>query len=177
APRPVFSLLMGAVGRGSVGGAVPLAGFAQRVHCGYLFFATSILSGLTLVPLAHAVSWPGVLLAAAGVGLTQSMFIALATTLLQIASPDHVRGPGLGVFWGLGCGVMGVSNLALGHLVDEFGAGLMLAVPGLAFVAVTILTLFAPTLREIYGRRRAVAPVPSAISSLRPQVGRVGTTD
>src|SRR5262249_57682125 len=111
APRPVFSLLMGAVGRGSVGGAVPLAGFAQRIHCGYLFFATSILSGLTLVPLAYAVSWPGALLAAAAVGLTQSMFIALATTLLQIAIPDQVRGRVMALYWGSPGGVIGVSNL------------------------------------------------------------------
>jgi hypothetical protein len=47
------------------------------------------------------------LIAAAAVGLTQSMFIALATTLLQIATPDHVRGRVLALYWGSGSGVMG----------------------------------------------------------------------
>ena len=46
-----YSLLMMAIGGGSLVGAFLLAGFARRVHCGYLLFATSILSGLTLVPL------------------------------------------------------------------------------------------------------------------------------
>jgi MFS family permease len=159
-----YSLLMMAMGGGSLVGAFLLAGFAQRVHCGYLFFATSILSGLTLVPLGYAVSWPGALLAAAAVGLTQSMFIALATTLLQIATPDHVRGRVLGLYWGSTGGVMAVSNLATGRLADGFGAGPMLALPGLAFGAVTVLTLCAPTLREIYGRRLASTAVPSVIS-------------
>src|SRR5499433_1680217 len=136
-----YSLLMMGIGGGSLVGAFLLAGFGGRVHCGYLFFATSTLSGLTLVPLAHAVSWPGVLLAAAGVGLTQSMFIALATTLLQIASPDHVRGRVLGLLWGSTGGVMAVSNLATGRLADGLGAGPTLALPGFAFVAVTLLTL------------------------------------
>src|SRR2546425_11756545 len=91
---------MMAMGGGSLVGAFLLAGFARRVHCGHLFFATSILSGLTLVPLGYAVSWPGAFLAAAAVGLTQSMFIALAATLLQIATADHVRCRVPGLYWG-----------------------------------------------------------------------------
>ena len=172
-----YSLLMMAMGGGSLVGAFLLAGFARRVHCGYLFFATSILSGLTLVPLGYAVSWHGALLAAAAVGLTQSMFIALATTLLQIATPDHVRGRVLGLYWGSTGGVMAFSNLATGRLADGFGAGPMLALPGLAFGAVTVLTLCAPALREIYGRRLASTAAPSAIGRLRRRVGRVDATD
>src|SRR5215510_11066063 len=148
-----YSLLMMAMGSGSLAGGFLLAGFAQRVHFGYLLFATSILSGLTLVPLGYAASWPGTLLAAAAVGLTQSVFIALATTSLQIATPDHVRGRVLGLYWGATGGVMAISNLATGRLADGLGAGPTLALPGLAFGVVTALTLCAPTLREVYGRR------------------------
>jgi MFS family permease len=172
-----YSLLMMAIGGGSLVGAFLLAGFAQRIHWGHLFFATSILSGLTLVPLGYAASWPGALLAAAAVGLTQSMFIALATTLLQIATPDHVRGRVMGLYWGSGSGVMGVSNLAVGGLADGLGAGPMLALPGLAFVAVTVLSLGAPTLREIYGQRLATTAAPSATRRGRPRVGRAGAAD
>jgi MFS family permease len=172
-----YSLLMMAMGSGSLVGAFLLAGFAQRVHCGYLFFATSILSGLTLVPLAYAVSWPGALLAAAAVGLTQSTFVALATTLLQIAIPDRVRGRVMALYWGSTGGVMGVSNLVTGRLVDGWGAGPMLALPGLAFGVITILTLCAPTLREIYGRHLTSIAVPSGIDGLQPRVGRVDATD
>ena len=149
-----------------------LAAFARRVHCGYLLFATSILSGLTLVPLGYAVSWPGALLAAAAVGLTQSMFIALATTLLQIATPDHVRGRVLALYWGSSGGVMAFSNLATGRLADGFGTGAVLALPCLAFVVVTVLTLCAPPLREIYGRRLAITAVPSV-----PGAGRRPTRE
>jgi MFS family permease len=158
-----YSLLMMAMGSGSLVGTFLLAGIARRVHFGYAVFATCILSGLTLVPLGYAVSWLGALLAAAAVGLTQSMFIALATTVLQIATADHVRGRVMGLYWGSTGGVMAVSNLATGRLADGFGAGPMLALPGLAFGVVTVFTLCAPTLRAIYGRRLASTAGPSAI--------------
>ena len=145
-----YSLLMMSMGGGSLVGAFLLAGFARRVHCGYLFFATSILSGLTLVPLGYAVSWPGALLAAAAVGLTQSMFITLATTSLQVVTPDHVRGRVMALYWGSTGGVMAISNLATGRLADWLGGGPVLTLPGLAFGAMTVLTLWAPTLREVY---------------------------
>jgi ENTS family enterobactin (siderophore) exporter len=102
------------------------------------------------------------MLAAAAVGLTQSMFIALTTTLLQIATPDHVRGRVLALYWGSSGGVMAFSNLATGRLADGFGAGTMIALPGLIFIAVTFLTLCFSPVREIYGRRMITAALPSA---------------
>jgi hypothetical protein len=127
--------------------------------------------------LGYAASWPGTLLAAAAVGLTQSVFIALATTSLQIATPDHVRGRVLGLYWGSSGGVMAISNLATGRLADGLGVGPPLALPGLAFGVVTVLTLCAPTLRAIYGRRVAGAAVPSAIGRVQPRLGRVDATE
>jgi len=52
---------------------------------------------------------------------------------------------------------MAFSNLGTGRLADVFGAGTMLALPGLAFIAVTVLTLCISPLRQIY-RRRLAAP-------------------
>ena len=144
---------MMSMGAGSLAGAFLLAGFSRRVHAGYALFATSILSGLTLVPLGYAISWPGTLLAAAAVGLTQSAFIALGTTALQVVTPDHVRGRVMALYWGSTGGVMAISNLATGRLADWLGAGPALALPGVAFGVVTVLTLWAPTLRALYRRR------------------------
>jgi MFS family permease len=172
-----YGLLMMAVGSGSLFGAFVLAAFARRIHCGYMFFATGILSGLTLVPLGYAASGPGAWFAAAAVGLSQSMFIALATTVLQIATPDHLRGRVLALYWGSASGVMGVSNLATGRLADVFGVGPMLALPGLAFVVVTALTLWVPTLREIYGRPLASSAMPSATGTLRPRIETLDVAD
>jgi len=53
----------------------------------------------------------------------------------------------------------------------------MLALPGLVFGAVTVLTLCAPNLREIYGGSAASAAVPSEIGRLRPRVRRIDVAD
>jgi hypothetical protein len=59
--------------------------------------------------------------------------------------------------------VMAFSNLATGRLADGFGAGTMIALPGLIFIAVTVLTLCFSPMREIYGRRMiTAAALPSA---------------
>jgi MFS family permease len=156
-----YSLLVMAIGAGSVMGALTLAGVARNAHRGQLLFVTGILSGLTLVPLGYATSWAGALLAAMSVGLTQSMFIALTTTALQTVTPDHVRGRVLAVYWGLSGGVMGIGNLAVGGLVDSVGVAPALAVPGLVFAMVTLVTLCAPSLRALYGRRSVTAALPA----------------
>ena len=153
-----YSVLVMAIGAGSLTGAFTLAGIARRVHRGQLLFATSILSGLTMAPLGYATNWPGALIAAALLGLTQSMFIALATTSLQLVTPDRVRGRILALYWGSSGGVMAFANLSTGRLADVFGVAPAIAVPGLLFIAVTCLTLLAPALRAIYGRRIVSAP-------------------
>jgi hypothetical protein len=68
----------------------------------------------------------------------------------------------LALYWGSSGGVMAFSNLATGRLADGFGAGTMIALPGLIFIVVTVLTLCASPLREIYGRRLITATLPSA---------------
>lgn len=152
-----YSLLVMAIGAGSLVGAFGLATVAGRIHRGQLLLATSFLSGLALVPLGYATSWVGALVAAAALGLTQSMFIALATTALQVVTVDTVRGRVLALYWGTTGGVMGVGNLVIGPLADAYGVGPALAVPGLAFVVVTGLTLAIPPLRAIYGHRTVTA--------------------
>ena len=145
-----YSLLVMAIGGGSLVGAFLLAGFARRVHCGYRLFATSILSGLTLVPLGLRRLLARCVARGGGRRSDTVHVIALATTLLQIATPDHVRGRVLALYWGSSGGVMAFSNLATGRLADGFGAGAMLALPGLAFIAVTVLTLCAPPLVDLW---------------------------
>ena len=54
-----------------------------------------------------------------------------------------------------------VMKKALARRTFLRGAGTMIALPGLIFIAVTVLTLCAPPVREIYGRRMTTAAVPS----------------
>jgi len=76
------------------------------------------------------------------------------------------------LYWGSSGGVMAFSNLATGRLADGFGTGAVLALPGLAFIVVTVLSLWVPALRGIYSRRLATTAVPSV-----PGAGRGPTRE
>ena len=148
-----YSLLVMAVGAGSLVGTLTLAGLARRAHRGQLLFVTGVLSGVTLIPLAYASSWPAAMLAAAAVGLSQATFFTLTTTMAQLAAPDHVRGRVLALYWGSSGATMGFGALMLGGLADRYGLGLALSLPGLIFAAITVLALAVPAARPLYGRR------------------------
>ena len=154
-----YSWLVMTIAAGTLLGTFALAGLPGNVHRGMLFFSTGVLSGATLALLALVRGWPATLAAAALVGASQAMFMALTNVFLQLATPDRVRGRVLSLYLMVGGGVMAFANLATGRLADAYGATVVLAVPGLAFVAVVGLSVLGPSLRGVYGRRAAPAAV------------------
>ena len=154
-----YSWLVMMIGLGSLAGTFSLAGLPSRLHRGWLLFSTGVLSGGTLLALAFASDWPAALTAAALVGGSQAMFMALTNTILQIATPDRVRGRVLSLYLMVGGGVMALANLVTGRLADAFGVTPVLALPALAFIAICAISLLGPSLRGVYTRRAAPAAV------------------
>jgi len=154
-----YSWLIVSIGAGSLIGTFWLAGLPSGLHRGWLLFATALLSGATVILLAFSTTWTLALGAAALVGGSQAMFMALTNTFLQLATPDWVRGRVLSLYLMVGGGVMAFANLATGRLADEFGVTPVLALPALAFVLIAALSIFGPSLRTVYVRRAAPVAV------------------
>lgn len=148
-----FSTLMLFVGAGAMAGTVLLAWMPPSWHRGRLLLSTALLSGLAPAALALADAWPPALVIAAVMGATQGLFMALTNAFLQTATPDQYRGRVLSLFLMIGGGIMAFGNLAAGELGDRYGTAPMLLIPGVAFIAIVLLSSSGDTLRRVYSRR------------------------
>jgi MFS family permease len=154
-----FSLLMMAVGGGSMLGTVALAGMSLRWHRGRLLLLSGLVSGLAPALLALAPGRSAAVGAALTMGAAQAMFMALTNAALQTITPDRYRGRVLSLFLMIGGGVMAFGNLAAGYLADRWGTLPVLLIPSLAFVAVMLVSTAGTTLRGVY-RLRALPAAP-----------------
>jgi MFS family permease len=152
-----YSYLVMSIGVGALVSTFVLAGLPTNVHRGWLLFGTGILSGATIILLSFAGSWPTALVSAALVGGSQAMFMALTNTILQIQTPDYVRGRVLSIYLMLGGGVMAFANLASGGLADAYGVTPVLSWPALIFMLVVVASAAGTALRGVYARRTAPA--------------------
>lgn len=159
-----YGLLVMAFGAGTMVGTFALGGLRAGGTKGALLVITGVLSGITTVALALVHSAFPAFLAMAGMGASQGMFMALASTLVQEVVPDHLRGRVTAAYlMGTG-GVMSIGNLVAGTLADQYGVGAVLLVPALVFlVALVALTGTVPGLRRLF--RTGTLPVAAATAA------------
>ena len=156
-----FSYLMMAVGAGALVSVIGVAGIKSDVTRGRLFLNLGILSGLAPVVLAVSTSMPMALASAAVMGATQAGFMTITHTMIQAIIPDGVRGR-IGAVYSVHIGGMMASiNLVSAGMADFVGAPVLLAVGGVAFVAIMLLSWQRAALRRIY-TRGLVIEAPSA---------------
>ena len=145
-----FSYMMMAVGAGALLGLIGLAGMRSTRTRGLALLVSGVFSGIAPVALAVAPNLPLALLAAVAIGASQASFMALFATIVQSIVPDAIRGRVAGINNLHIGGLMAIFNLVNGSLADVFGAPILLALPGLAFVVFISMSLLNPTLRGIY---------------------------
>lgn len=138
-------------GAGSLVATFWMAGIRNDRRKGQLLIWTGVASGLTPVILAltgHAVPAVG---AAAAMGASQSMFMALLSTYIQTMAPDRLRGRISSLYILHAGGIMAFANLGYGFAADAFSAPPILLTTGLIFVLSVLLLYFAqPILRRVY---------------------------
>lgn len=151
----IYSSLVAAGGIGAIVGSLWLAGLRRVARRGVLLLGSGILSGASTAAMASSEVWVIAAVSMVAAGLSQAMFMTLATTLVQEAVPDALRGRVVGLFLMSAGGVMSFGNLANGYLAEQFGTMRILGIPALAFIAVMLLTSLArPALRLVYRRGR-----------------------
>jgi MFS family permease len=128
-----FGLLSASFGLGALAGALTTATFRQA---SWRLFATGATGfgvlALALAPVTHAVL-AGVLLFAVGVSFT--LFTANANALVQLGSPDKLRGRMIALYLFAFVGTAPLGGLITGWLADLGGTELAFAVAGVTSLA------------------------------------------
>lgn len=154
-----FNALNLAIGAGALFGTLAVSTASRPGMRGTMFLATGLGSGLFPVFLAisGSIGWGAA--AAIGIGASQSVFMALASTLLQSVVPDGMRGRVMSLYTMLAAGVMAIANLTNGLLANPLGTPILFAAPGLTFAAILVVwSLMRADLRRVY-RTGVLSPV------------------
>jgi MFS family permease len=139
-----------AAGVGGFGGALVTAYFAQRERRALLWLQSSLLMSLGVFALAFVPTLGSSLpvLFAVGVGTLASM--GATNTLLQVLSPEQVRGRALAVYTMIAIGVVPLGSLVDGAIAAAIGLRPMFALAGsictLMFLAIWY---FRPAVRKV----------------------------
>ncbi|MBC62815.1 MAG: hypothetical protein CL746_00565 [Chloroflexi bacterium] len=146
----VVSFLMMSVGIGALIASIFLAGLFDDKLKGRMFYIFAIISGIAPIFFGLSSSLIISLIAALFMGLGQAGFMIISHTLIQTLSPNHIRGRIAGVYAMYLGGSMALFNFLNGLYADFFDPGYSIAIQGLIFVLIIILTRKNEILSSIY---------------------------
>lgn len=146
-PEGLGALMM-ANGIGAVLGAVAMVALPTRRQ-GIFLFASLFMFGLLLAAFAASTSFALSVGIMGLIGVAQAVYLATNNTLVQLATPDELRGRVMSVYmmtWGL----MPLGSLPQGMLADWFGAPIVTGATGLlACLVVVVMAIRRPALRHM----------------------------
>jgi predicted MFS family arabinose efflux permease len=133
-----YSMLLTVSGVGSICGALMVASASQMKRKGHAALLTIVLLGLTIVGFSLSKSLPLTILLVFLSGVFLIVVFALISSLVQLITPDDLRGRVMSVYNVAFRGGMPFGSLATGWLIPYFTAPPVLAMNGLLLAALGI---------------------------------------
>jgi MFS family permease len=150
----MFGLLSASFGLGALAGALTTATF--RRASARTFAGGALGFSLTMLALAPVQTPDVALVLLFALGLSFSLFTSSANALVQLASPDHLRGRVVSLYLFAFVGLAPIGGLVAGWLAEAGGTELAFAVAGLSGAAAVAWA---------YPRLRAAALEPAPTST------------
>jgi MFS family permease len=145
-----LGLLLTTVGLGALIGALAVASLPERARRGRWLTAGNLVFPLLLIGFASSRSFVVSLLLLFGVGVSFVMQNALANTLLQIVTPDAVRGRVMSIYSLTFQGFMRLGGLQAGLVADAVGASVAVGIGALVSLTYGLfVALRFPRVREM----------------------------
>jgi MFS family permease len=139
-----------AIGLGGFGGALVTAYFAQRERRARLWMQSGLLMSISVFALAFVPTLGAALpvLCLAGIGTLASL--GTTNTLIQVLSPDDVRGRALAVFTMIAIGVVPLGSLVDGAIAAAIGLRPTFALAGALCIGMLIAIWYLrPAVRKV----------------------------
>lgn len=156
-----LSWLLGASGIGAFAGALVIASLGSLERRGRFLMCSGVALGFALLLLATQRSLPGAMVAVVVLALMVTLFQGTVNTILQLRTPDRLRGRVLSVLMTIPLGILPLGTGALGFVGSASSVATSLGLAGLTFGLMSIAGLaFARELRRARIRRHA-EPEPS----------------
>lgn len=148
-----FSALAMGVGAGALVGSLYVSG-VQGNSKGRHLLVFAVMSGLSPMAMAlpmQLMSLPVAVAATACMGATQGAFMALSGALIQVASPDELRGRVMSIYLLFAGGLMAWVNLVNGALADVWHVPLLFLLPAGAYLGILgVMYLTRQPMRSIF---------------------------
>ncbi len=144
-----FGVLMAASGIGALAGALVTASLGGFSHRGWLLVSVTIGLGVSLLGFSQSTWIVASLALVVVVGLTSTLMMSLANTLLQGLVPDAMRGRVMSVYTLIAGGLMPLGSMLLGSLGEAIGVPLAVGLGGIVTIAVAVA--FVRWLEEVRG--------------------------
>jgi MFS family permease len=145
-----YGLLMTCTGAGAVVSALALATFSNLKHRGRLILAASVIFIATISLFAASRSFVLSAIVLVFVGFAMVAQTATANTMLQMHSPDDLRGRVMSVYGVMFMGFAPIGSFQAGTIAQHFGAPFALVI-GSAVMALTVamILIVRPEIRNL----------------------------
>ncbi|MDX6476970.1 MAG: hypothetical protein QOH95_2481 [Gaiellaceae bacterium] len=153
-PR-TFGIISACFGAGALVGALLAAALSRATWRVMLLGAGGFAVCELLIAPVHSTFVAGVLLFVCGVFFTS--YSANSNAVIQLASPDHIRGRVLGLYYYAWNGLAPLGAVRVGWMCDRGGTQLAFAVAGVVGLAMTALAAVAVKPPRRFAPRRAQA--------------------
>jgi predicted MFS family arabinose efflux permease len=139
-----------AIGAGGFGGALLTAYFAQREPRSRLWLQSALLMSCGVLALAFVPSLKVAIGVLFLIGVGTMAFMGATNTLIQILSPDEVRGRALSVYTMIAIGIVPLGSLVDGAVAAAIGLREMFALAGgICAILFLAIWLLAPLVRTV----------------------------
>jgi MFS family permease len=135
-PR-TFGIISACFGAGALVGALSVAAVSRTTWRVMFLGATAFGICELLIAPVHSTVLAGVLLFVCGIAFTS--YTANSNAAIQLASPDHIRGRVLGLYYYAWNGLAPLGALIVGWMCDRGGTELAFAVGGTSVIVMTVL--------------------------------------